>query len=89
MKIIKDGKVEPAIRIESELDSIFEAEDLKLNMIKPVLKRSLYHQGQPVIVSFKAFEVWLVHQVQGQTKVYNPIYTPLPKTVELLTMNTN
>lgn len=58
MKVIKDGRVEPVIgsqtverphinRIETE-ESFCEGHDnmwldLSLNMIKPVLKRSLYH----------------------------------------------
>lgn len=50
MKIIKDGKVEPVINQMAAMDpedSIFDFEketmDISLNLIKPVLKRSLYH----------------------------------------------
>lgn len=68
MKIIKDGKVEPVVNQQMNVcmdmeDSIFDFEkdlDIGLSLIKPVLKRSLYHQGQPVIVTFKSFEVWLI-----------------------------
>lgn len=53
-------------------------------MIKPVLKRSLYHKGSPVIVTFKSFEVWLIH---SQTdKMHKPIYIPLSKVQPLVTM---
>ena len=65
MKVIKDGKVEHVITAETE-DSIYETnQELNLSMIKPVLKRSLYHNGQPAIITFKTFEVWLVHQSAG------------------------
>ena len=54
-------------------------------MIKPLLKRSLYHKGSPVIVTFKSFEVWLIHSQTGKT--HNPIYIPLAKLQPLLTMS--
>lgn len=56
-------------------------------MLKPVLKRSCYHQGTPVIISFKSFEVWLIQQSQVQTKIHNPIYIPLSQTEDLLRMS--
>ena len=51
MKIIKDGKVEPVnqmnvIQNMDMEDSIFDFDkdiDIGLSLIKPVLKRSLYH----------------------------------------------
>jgi hypothetical protein len=76
LKVIRDGKVEHIKRPETDESSLeFDSYAYSLNMIKPVLKRSLYHLGQPVIVVFKSFEVWMVeHKNQ---KVHNPIYVPL------------
>ena len=93
MKVIKDGRVEPVMTNKETEASFCIADeptpvkfDLSLTMIKPVLKRSLYHYGQPVILTFKSFEVWLIQQTQSTVKISNPIYIPLHKVEELITM---
>lgn len=102
MKVIKDGKVEPATMVIRNRnlnladDSVTESNlsqqifDVSLDMIKPVLKRSLYHLGNPVIVVFKSFEVWLVNSTEsGGTKIHNPIYLPLQQASELSFLSEN
>jgi hypothetical protein len=97
MKRVKDGKVEPVLTQQSITEStrqlnskqlIKDSEDLDLSLIKPVLRRNFFHMGNSVIVTWKSFEIWLIHQDASlQTKINNPLYLPLTTTHQMLKMN--